>query len=96
MFHWGLGLAIVAVVCAAVLQVCFRNQDRARARARAEIVRVQQDIAEDQAKFSALVRPEVLRSIVIEMYPKFEPIGFKKTITAGDIPIRVADADATE
>jgi type II secretory pathway pseudopilin PulG len=86
MFHWGLGLAIVAIVLAAVLQVCSRNQDRARARARAQIVVLQQEIAESQARFSALVRPEVLRSIVIEMYPAFEPLGFKKTVSVRNLP----------
>lgn len=94
MFHWGLGLAIIAVVLAAVLQVCYRNQDRARARTRAQIVRVQQDIAENQTRFSSLVRPEVLRSIVIEMYPRFEPLGFKKTISVQDIPLKPTEQAA--
>ena len=88
MFHWGIGLAVAAVVLSAVMQVAYRTQDKARARTRAEIVRTQQDIAEEQTRFSALVRPEVLRSVVIEMYPKFQPLGFGKTISAGDIEKR--------
>ena len=88
MFHWGIGLAVAAVVLSAVMQVAYRTQDKARARTRAEIVRTQQNIAEEQTRFSSLVRPEVLRSVVIEMYPKFQPLGFGKTISAGDIEKR--------
>ena len=87
MFQWGVGLFILAFVLMAVLQVCFRAQERARSRVRADIVRAQQGYAEEQARFSALVRPEVLRSVVSEIFPKFEPIGFKKNITAGEIKI---------
>ncbi|MCL2017757.1 MAG: hypothetical protein FWG80_03240 [Alphaproteobacteria bacterium] len=88
MFHWGFGLFASAFVLMAVLQVCSRAQERARARTRADIIRAGQEYAEEQARFSALIRPEVLRSTVAEMYPKFEPIGFKKNITANEIPSR--------
>ena len=93
MFHWGIGLAVMMVVVSAILQVCYRHQDRARARVKAEIVRVQQETAENQTKFSTLTRPEVLRSVVMEMYPRFEPLGFKKTIDVNDIKL---NTEATE
>jgi len=88
MFQWGVGLFVFAFVLIAALQVCYRVQDRARSRVRAEIVRTQQDYAESSARFSALTRPEVLRGIVAEMYPKFEAIGFKKNITISEIPAK--------
>ncbi|MDR1207211.1 MAG: hypothetical protein LBK26_02245 [Rickettsiales bacterium] len=87
MFQWGVGLFAAVFVLIAALQVCYRVQDRARTRVRNEIVKTQQEYAETQAKFSALIRPENLRSIVAEMFPKFEPIGFKKNITAGEIKV---------
>ena len=91
MFHWGIGMVIAALAISAALQVSFRTQDKARARTRAQIVRTQQDIAEERAKFAALTRPEVLRSVVIEMYPKFAPLGFGKTVNVKDIkPIVVS------
>jgi len=88
MFHWGIGMAVAAVAVSVALQVGFRTQDKSRAHIKAEIVRTQQEIADNSAKFSALTRPEVLRSVVIEMYPKYEPLGFGKTINAKDIIIR--------
>jgi hypothetical protein len=85
MFQWGVGLFAAVFLLIAALQVCFRVQDRARSRIRNDIVRTQQEYAETQAKFSALIRPENLRSIVAEMFPKFEPIGFKKNINVNEI-----------
>ncbi|MCL1902328.1 MAG: hypothetical protein FWG18_01725 [Alphaproteobacteria bacterium] len=85
MFQWGLGLFILVFVLIATLQVCFRVQDRARTRVKNEIIKTQQDYAEARAKFAALIRPEHLRGIVGEMFPKFEPIGFRKNITAAEI-----------
>lgn len=85
MFQWGIGLFVLATVVIAALQVCYRVQDRARTRIRADIVRTQQDYAEASARFSAITRPEVLRGVVAELYPKFEPVGFKKNIKIEEI-----------
>ena len=89
MFQWGFGMFAFAFVLIAVLQVAFRTQERARNRVRAEFVQAQQDFAEKQTAFSALVRPEVLRGTVAEMYPKFEAIGFKKNININEIKVKV-------
>jgi len=88
MFHWGFGMFTTAFVLMAILQVFFRAQERARVRVRADIVRAGQEYAEERARFSALIRPEILRSTVAGMYPRFEPIGFQKNITAGEIRMR--------
>ena len=85
MFQWGFGMFVAAVIAMASLQVFARAQERSLARTRADIVRAQQDYAEEQARFSGLIRPEILRGTVAEMFPRFEPIGFKKNITAGEI-----------
>lgn len=86
-FHWGVGLAISVVVLSATLQVFYRTQDRARRHTRADIVTTQQMTAEEEVRFSTLVQPEILRSILSELYPKTEVIGFNKTINVGDIPM---------
>ncbi|MCL1891761.1 MAG: hypothetical protein FWF97_00480 [Alphaproteobacteria bacterium] len=86
-FGWGVGLLAAMFVIGASLQVCYRAQSRAIARANAGIVRTQQETAEAQARLAGLVRPEVLRSVVAEMYPRFESIGFKKNINAMEIPL---------
>jgi hypothetical protein len=89
-FKWGLALMAAMFVIGAALQVCYRAQSRALARTNSAIVRTQQETAEAAAQLSALVRPEVLRGIVAEMYPRFESIGFKKNINAMEIPLAVS------
>ncbi|MCL1785681.1 MAG: hypothetical protein FWG39_00835 [Alphaproteobacteria bacterium] len=88
MLQYGMGLMITAFLMMAVLQVCFRAQERARARMKSQIVRTQQEYAAARAHFSGQTRPDTLRVIVSEMFPKFETIGFKKNISANEIPIK--------
>jgi len=85
-FQIGIGMLAAMFVLGATLQVCYRAQTRSLARLNAATVRTMQETAEAQARLAGLVRPEVLRSVVSEMYPKFESIGFKKNINATDIP----------
>lgn len=87
-FRFGIGMVAAMFFIGIMLQVFYRAQSRERARTNAEIVRVQQETAEAQARLSAFVRPEVLRSVTSGMYPRFESIGFKKNINATDIPMR--------
>ena len=87
MFQWGIGLFAGVFVMIAALQVIYRVQDRERKRVRADIVRIQQDYAEALAKFSSAIRPDNLRLIAASLYPHFEPIGFKKNINVGEIPL---------
>ncbi len=90
-FNIGIGAAIVVVVLTAVLQVCYRTQDKARNRVRSNIVQIQKDLAESDALFSSLVRPEILRGLENSMYPNFVPIGFNKTISVTDIEFKNTD-----
>jgi len=85
MFIWGLWSAIFVFLLTAALQVCFRTNDKMRAHVRANIVKTQQEIAENSADFSAYVRPEVLRNSVFSIYPKSESISFNKTININEI-----------
>ncbi len=88
MFQWGIGLAMAVLMLTAVLQVCYRVQDKTRARTKAEIVQTQQEIAVAQANFASYVRPEILRNLVVSIYPKSEVISFNKSIAIDDIPMR--------
>jgi len=88
MFQWGLGLMVAAFLMIAVFQVCFRAQERARARTKSQIVRTQQEFAQKRAYLSGLTRPENLRVIVTEMFPRFETIGFRKNINVNEIGLR--------
>lgn len=81
MFQIGLWSCVLVSVLAAILQVCYRTQNRSRNHIRSEIVRTQQDIAVAQANFASYVRPEILRNLVVSVAPKSETISFHKSIT---------------
>ncbi len=85
---WALGGVFLLTVG---LQVCYRTQNRARNRVRAEIVQTQQEIATRQASFASFVRPEILRNLVVSVAPKSEVISFNKTVTAEELPNRVVE-----
>lgn len=89
MFHWGLGLAMGVLMLTAVLQVCYRVQDKTRARVRGEIVRTQQEIAVAASNFASFVRPEILRNVVTSIYPKTQVISFNKSVAVDELPAKV-------
>lgn len=86
-FKWGIGLAIFAFVMTAALQVSFRTNDKSRARIRAKIVEVEQDVAQRRADFAGLIRPEILRNLVYSIYPKSEVINFNKSVSIEKLDI---------
>ncbi len=88
MFHIGVWAIGVVMMLSVMLQVGFRTQNRQINRVRRNIVETQQKIAVAEANFAALVRPEVLRNMVVSILPKVEGIGFQKTVTIDDLPNR--------
>lgn len=74
---WMVGSVLLLTVG---LQVCYRTQDRARTRIRAETISTQQKIAARQANFASYVRPEILRNLVVNVVPKSEVISFQKSV----------------
>ncbi len=85
---WSLGAIFVLTTA---LQVCYRTQNRARDRVRAEIVQTQQTIAARQANFASYVRPEILRNLVVSINPKAEVISFHKSTTIDELPMRTTE-----
>jgi hypothetical protein len=85
MFQWGLGMAMGVLMLTAVLQVCYRVQDKTRARTRADIVKVQQETAVAQANFASYVRPEILRSVVTSIYPNASVVSFNKSVAIDEL-----------
>ncbi len=85
MFHIGIWMAAIVIVLTAMLQVCYRVQDRARAKIKREIVVTQQKSAIAAANFAAFVRPEILRNAVTTIYPKAASIGFNKTVSVDEL-----------
>lgn len=88
MFHigaWSIGIVMMLSV---TLQVGFRTQNRQINRVRRDIVETQQKIAVAEANFASLVRPEVLRNMVVSILPKVEGISFQKSVIIDDLPNR--------
>ncbi len=88
MFQIGLWSLGIVLLMASALQVCYRTQNRARNRIRAEIVQTQQEYAANQANFAAYVRPEILRNLVVSIAPKSEVISFNKSVAIDQLPMR--------
>ncbi len=88
MFHIGLWAFGAVLMLTIGLQVCYRTQNRSRNRVRADIVRTQQEIAAQTAAFASFVRPEILRNLVVSIYPKAEVISFQKSVSIAQLPDR--------
>lgn len=82
---WAIGGVLLATV---VLQVAFRTQNRQINRVRRQIVETQQQIAVAEAGFASLVRPEVLRNMVVSITPKAEVISFNKSVSVNELAIK--------
>ncbi|HIU65556.1 MAG TPA: hypothetical protein IAC63_02865 [Candidatus Enterousia avicola] len=88
MLHIGFFAVCLVFMLSAILQVCYRTQNKVRNRVRSAIVQTQQDIALAQADFASYVRPEILRNMVTSVYPKTEVIGYRKHISVYDLPVK--------
>ncbi len=88
MFHIGMWAFGAVLMLTIGLQVCYRTQNRARNRIRAQIVQTQQETAALTASFASFVRPEILRNTVVSIYPKSEIISFQKSVSIADLPGR--------
>ena len=88
MFYIGFWALCLVFMLSAVLQVCYRTQNKMRNRVLTSIVQTQQDIAVAQADFASYVRPEILRNLVTSVYPKAEVISFHKHVSVYDLPTR--------
>lgn len=91
MFHIGMWAFCSVLALTIVLQVCYRTQNKARDRVRREIVATQQRSAQLAANFASYVRPEILRNVVVSIYPKSEVISFHKSIGIEELPRRESD-----
>ena len=88
MFHIGIWALGVVLLFSVMLQVAFRTQARQINRVRRDIIETQQKIAVAQANFASLVRPEVLRNMVVSVLPKVEGVGFQKSVSVDELPNR--------
>ena len=88
MFQIGLWSMLGVLMLTVMLQVCYRTQNRALRSVRNDAVHVQQQIASASANFASYVRPEVLRNTVTGVFPRAEVVGFQKTVSIDQLPMR--------
>lgn len=82
---WAVGIMLFLTV---ILQVSFRTQNRQINQIKRSIVKTQQQIAVNEAKFASLVSPENLRNMVVMIDPGAEVVSFNKSVTIDNLPDR--------
>ena len=88
MFQIGLWAMMGMFMLTVMLQVCYRVQNRALTRVHNDLVQTQQQIARASANFASYVRPEVLRNIVSGVFSRADVVGFQKTVSIDQLPMR--------
>ncbi len=88
LFKIGMYALFGVLLLTQVLQICYSNQDKKLRNIRKEIEGVQQEIAANQTLFAASVQAENLRNVVTMIVPNAETIGFVKTVSINEIPLR--------
>ena len=88
MFKIGVCSLIGVIFLIVGLQVCYRPQHKSLKFTYDEIVKTQQQIAIEQAKFESMTNSEYLLGMVTTVNPNVEIIGFKKYIEIEALPLR--------
>lgn len=87
MFNFGIIMSVGLMCLIVFLQVCYREQNKNLRSVRANMENVQQEIAKEETKFSALSSGDLLRGSVVGINPKAETVSFSKTIHIDEIPM---------
>lgn len=87
MFNLGIIMSVGLMCLIVFLQVCYREQNKNLRSVRANMENVQQEIAKEETKFSALSSGDLLRGSVVGINPKAETVSFSKTIHIDEIPM---------
>ncbi len=88
MFKIGVCSFIGVIFLIVGLQVCYRIQHKSLKFTHDEIVKTQQQIAIEQAKFESMTNSEYLLGMVTAVNPHVEIIGFRKYTSIEDLPLR--------
>jgi hypothetical protein len=82
LFSFGFQFFFITIILVAVFHFLFTKDEKILKAKNREIVSLEQDLANASVKFAALVQPEILRPIVMKVYPNYRPIGSGRTISA--------------
>ncbi len=88
MFRIGVWSLVGIIFVIVGLQVCYRIQHKSLKFTHDEIVKTQQQIAIEQAKFESMINVEFLQDKVKMMNSNAEIIGFRKYVEIEDLPLR--------
>ncbi|MDR2770036.1 MAG: hypothetical protein LBB08_01140 [Rickettsiales bacterium] len=85
LFSFGVAFFLFALLAIAIFNSAFNASDKKLKIQNARIIRLEQEAANASVRFRELIRPEVLRPIVMRTFPDFKPIGTGRTISVKDI-----------
>ena len=85
LFSFGLRFFALTLVAVAVFHAAF-NMDEKKLGAKNKIIRaLEQDNENAKGRFADLVRPDILRPIVMRIHPSYRHIGTGRTQSAGSL-----------
>ena len=85
LFSIGLQCLILMLFLIAIFHSAFNIDARRMQRKNREIVRLEQELNNQNVRFAAMVRPEVLRPIVMRIHPNFRTIGTGQLVRIRDL-----------
>ena len=84
-FGVGIYFIIITAIAAAVFHTAFGSAQKKLKQKAAEIVSLERENKNAESRFDALVRPDVLRPLVMRLYPSARPIGTGREIRIKDM-----------
>ncbi|MDR3208529.1 MAG: hypothetical protein LBT45_01625 [Rickettsiales bacterium] len=81
-FSFGFQFFIIALIAVALFHAAFSADEKKLAQKNKSIMSLEQDLANARVRFATLVQPEILRPIVMQLYPDYRPIGTGRFISA--------------
>jgi hypothetical protein len=85
LFSFGLQFFMIALVAVALFHAAFSEDEKTLARKNKAIASLGRDLANAKVRFAALVQPEVLRPVVMQLYPHYRPVGTGRVVGAEDL-----------
>ncbi|MDR2269108.1 MAG: hypothetical protein LBD94_02895 [Rickettsiales bacterium] len=82
LFSTGVEFFIITLIAVAIFHVMFSSDEKKLNKKNREIAALEQDIANASVRFHELVQPETLRHIVMQIYPKYKPVGSGRVLSA--------------
>ena len=73
------------MIVIAVFHTLFNADEKQLNKKNRTALSLEQDLANAKVKFAALVQPDILRPIVMQIYPTYKPIGTGRIISVKNL-----------